>query len=157
MKRIKKIGILFIVVVGLAQFFGPAKNKGDMSSLEPFYKDTNPPAAVKTILNQACMDCHSENTNYPWYSEITPVNYWLDSHVKDGMKHLNLSLWDDYSAKKKDHKLEELIEMVEAKEMPLPSYTWAHSDAKLSEEQIDLVIKWAENVRLKYVLLEDPQ
>jgi len=157
MKIFKKIGLLLLVVFIIAQFFGPDKNEGDMASVDAFYADTNPPEDVKLILKAACNDCHSDNTRYPWYSNITPVNYWLNEHVNDGKKHFNISKWNDYSDKKKDHKLEELIEMVEEKEMPLDSYTWTHEDAKLSQDQIDAVLAWAKTVRLKYVFLKEPQ
>jgi len=157
MKIIKKIGLLLLVVFIIAQFFGPEKNDGDVTSVEAFYADTNPPEDVKLILKNTCNDCHSDHTRYPWYDKITPVNYWLAEHVEDGKKHFNISKWNDYSDKKKDHKLDELIEMVEEKEMPLPSYTWTHGDADLSQEQIDAVVSWAKTVRLKYAFLKEPQ
>ncbi|WP_179376367.1 heme-binding domain-containing protein [Winogradskyella wichelsiae] len=157
MKIIKRIGLILLVVLIIAQFFGPQKNVGDTSSLELFYADTHPSENVELILKNACLDCHSDNTRYPWYNNITPVNYWLDEHVKDGVKHLNLSKWDDYSDKKKDHKLDELIEMVEEKEMPLDSYTWIHDEAKLTEAQIEDVTAWAKTVRLKYIFLKDAE
>ncbi|NRD24035.1 heme-binding domain-containing protein [Winogradskyella litoriviva] len=157
MKIIKKIALLLLVVFIIAQFFGPDKNEGDIASVEAFYTDTNPPEEVKIILENACNDCHSDNTRYPWYNNITPVNYWLADHVKHGKKHFNISKWNDYSDKKKDHKLDELIEMVEEKEMPLDSYTWTHGEAELSQDQIDAVIAWAKNVRLKYAFLEEAQ
>ena len=157
MKIIKKIGLLLLIVFVVAQFFGPDKNEGDMTSVDAFFTDTNPPEDVKIILKNACLDCHSDSTRYPWYNNITPVNYWLADHVKDGKKHFNMSKWSDYSDKKKDHKLDELIEMVEDKEMPLDSYTLTHGEAKLSAAQIESVVAWANTVRLKYVFLKEPQ
>jgi len=53
--------------------------------------------------------------------------------------------------------MEEVIEMVEKKEMPLPSYTWTHKDAVLTETQINAIIDWAQKVRLGYSLLPKPQ
>lgn len=157
MKILKKLGLLLLVVFIIAQFFGPEKNDGDMASVDAFFADTNPPEDVKAVLISTCIDCHSDSTRYPWYNNITPVNYWMADHIEHGTKHFNVSKWNDYSDKRKDHKLEELIEMVEAKEMPLPSYTWTHGDAKLSKEQIDAVISWVETVRLKYAFLKEPQ
>ena len=96
MKILKKIGILLLVVFIIAQFFGPEKNEGDITSVDAFYADTNPPQDVKAILASACVDCHSESSTYPWYNNITPVNYWLDEHITDGKKHFNMSKWNDY-------------------------------------------------------------
>ena len=157
MKYLKKLGLAILIVLVIAQFFGPELNEGDITSVSAFLNDTNPPDEVKLILKESCFDCHSEHTRYPWYNKITPVNYWLAEHVKDGKKHFNVSVWNDYSNKKKDHKLEELIEEVKTKEMPLPSYTWTHGDADLSQDQITAMVDWAEQVRLKYVFEKEAE
>lgn len=151
-KLLKKLGLSLLIVFVLAQFFGPEKNQGDITSVDAFLAETKPPEEVKIILKSACFDCHSDVTKYPWYNNITPVNYWLNDHVKDGKKHFDVSKWSDYSLKKKDHKMDELIEEVDEKEMPLPSYTWTHGDADLSPEQIESVVKWAKEVRTRYAL-----
>lgn len=141
----------------IAQFFEPEKNEGDMASIDAFLAETNPPEDVKLIFKESCYNCHSDVTRYPWYNNITPVNYWLAEHVNDGKKHFNVSKWEGSSLKRKDHKFEELIEMVEEKEMPLNSYTWTHSEAKLTDAQIASVIDWAKKVRVKYSLEKKPE
>ena len=150
MKILKKILLLLLITLVIAQFFGPEKNDGDLASVEPFLTETNPPEDVKLILKSACFDCHSNHTRYPWYSNITPVNYWLADHVRHGKGDFNVSEWEGATLKRKDHKFEELIEMVEAKDMPLPSYTWTHTDAKLTDDQIASVVAWAKKVRAMY-------
>lgn len=157
MKIIKKILLLLLAVFAIAQFFGPDKNEGDLASLDRFYTETNTPENIKIILNESCNDCHSDVSRYPWYNNITPVNYWMAEHINDGKKHFNISNWSTYSVKKKDHKLEELIEMVEEKEMPLPSYTWTHTEAKLTDAQIKSVVDWAKQLRSKYTLELKPE
>lgn len=157
MSLVKKILLALLAVFVIAQFFGPEKNDGDIASVEAFIAETNPPEDVKAILFESCFDCHSNATRYPWYNNITPVNYWLDGHIDHGRGHFNVSIWEGNSIKRKDHKFEELIEMVEEKEMPLPSYTWTHSEAKLTDAQIEAVLAWANNVRLGYALTPKPQ
>ncbi|MDD7884904.1 heme-binding domain-containing protein [Flavivirga sp. 57AJ16] len=157
MKIIKKIFLLLLIVFIIAQFFNPEKNEGDIASIEAFFNETNPPEKVKIILKESCFDCHSDVTRYPWYNHITPVNYWLADHIKHGKKHFNVSDWEGNSVKRKDHKFEELIEMVEDKSMPLNSYTWTHTEAKLTDEQITAVIDWAKQVRFKYSLVPKPE
>ena len=71
----KKVLLFVIAVVIVAQFFSPDKNNGDISSVDHFIADTNPPDEVKDILMNNCVDCHSDHTRYPWYNSITPVNY----------------------------------------------------------------------------------
>ena len=157
MKYLKKLGLAILIVFVLAQFFGPKLNDGDLTSVEAFIEDTNPSDEVTAIFKSSCFDCHSSHTRYPWYNHITPVNYWLAEHVKDGKKHFNVSQWSDYSNKKKDHKLEELIEEVKTKEMPLPSYTWTHGEADLSQEQIAAMIDWAKQARMKYIFEKEAE
>jgi hypothetical protein len=150
MKILKKILVLLLIAFVIAQFFGPKKNNGDLASVEPFLTETNPPEDVKLILKSTCFDCHSDHTKYPWYNAITPLNYWLDHHIKEGNDELNVSKWSSYSLKRKDHKFKEIAEQIEKKEMPLPSYTWTHSDANLSDDQIKSVVAWAKQVRAMY-------
>ena len=150
MKILKKIGVVVLVALLVAQFFGPEKNDGNIDTVNAFIAETNPPEEVHQILKTTCFDCHSSKTNYPWYNAITPVNYWLDSHVKDGKKHLDFSKWNTYSLKKKEHKMDELHEEVEEKEMPLKSYTWTHADANLTPEQIEAVVAWGKKVQADY-------
>jgi len=152
MKLLKKIGLFLLLVFIVAQFFSPEKNQGNTEDLTAFLNETKPSPEVKTILETTCFDCHSSNTKYPWYDKITPINFWLNEHVEDGKKHLDFSKWSDYSIKRKDHKFEEIAEEVEEKKMPLPSYTWTHGDANLSDAQIKAVVDWVNQVRMGYAL-----
>ncbi|RED45917.1 heme-binding domain-containing protein [Seonamhaeicola aphaedonensis] len=157
MKIIKKLLLLLVIAFIIAQFFRPEKNTGDLASIEPFLAETKPPEDVKLILKEACFDCHSNVTRYPWYNNITPVNFWLKNHIDHGKKHFNISKWEGNSVKRKDHKFEELIEMVEEKSMPLNSYTWTHSEAKLTDAQTSSVVEWAKKVRLMYDFKPKPE
>ncbi len=157
MKIIKYILLSLLMIFIIAQFFGPERNEGSVATFDTFLQETNPPDDVRDVLTETCFDCHSDHTRYPWYDKITPVNYWLADHVNEGKEHFNISKWDDYSTKKKDHKFEELIEMVEDKEMPLESYTYTHSEARLTDDQIKSVVDWAKQVRFKYSLEPEAQ
>lgn len=149
MKRILKyILLLALAALVVIQFIRPDKNKGGYEGIVAFEADTKPTKEILEILQANCYDCHSAETQYPWYAEISPFSYWLADHIKDGKRHFNVSKWGTYSVKKKDHKLDELIEMIETEEMPLDSYTWLHGD--LSKEQSILLVRWAQLVRLQY-------
>jgi mono/diheme cytochrome c family protein len=150
MKIIKKIAIALLVVFVGMQFFRPEKNQAEGDYVAAFIAETQPSPEVKGILKTACFDCHSANTEYPWYNNVAPVSYWLAEHIKDGKKHLDFSDWANYTDKKKDHKLEEVVEEVKKGEMPLNEYTWTHADARLTQEQITALVTWAEEARKKY-------
>ena len=149
MKKIIK-PLLIVLVAGLIgmQFSRPEKNSGGYESVSTFETETMPTAQIAEILKNNCYDCHSDQTQYPWYSEIAPISFWLKDHIDHGKKHFNVAEWKAYSIKKKEHKLEELIEMVENDEMPLPSYTWVHGN--LSKEEKVLILQWAGLARLQY-------
>lgn len=102
---------------------------------------------IATMLQSACYDCHSNQTRSPWYAHVAPVNWWIADHVEEARDELNFSLWTTFTAKRRDHKLEELVEMVESREMPLPNYVTLHKEADLSDEQIASLVAWANSVR----------
>ncbi len=147
-KVIKYILIILIVVFVVIQFIRPDKNEGGYESLAVFKTETKVSDEVFQILKTNCFDCHSDQTVYPWYAEISPASLWLKDHIDKGKDELNFSDWETFSVKRKDHKLEELVEEVEKGAMPLDYYTWIHG--KLSEKDQETLILWANLARLKY-------
>ncbi len=147
-KTFKIIALILLGTLLIMQFIRPDKNQSGYESIAYFENETRPSDQIKIILKDNCYDCHSNQTMYPWYAEVAPVSYWLADHVEHGREHFNVSDWEQYTNKKKDHKLEELIEEVEEGEMPLNSYTWMHGN--LNEEDKEVLIKWAKELRSKY-------
>jgi hypothetical protein len=147
-KVIKIILVLALIALVVIQFIRPEKNNEGYKSVASFETETKPSATVASILMESCYDCHSNQTQYPWYSEVAPFSLWLDDHIEDGKKHFNVSDWNNYTVKKKEHKLEELVEMIEKDEMPLQSYTIIHGS--LSEDDKKLLLQWAGLARLQY-------
>lgn len=138
------LGLLAALII--IQFIHPKKNKAEGSQPNYIGNNFSVPADVKTILEKACNDCHSNNSNYPWYANLQPVHWWMEKHIKDGKKHLNYDEYTSRPLRYQYHKMEETIEMIKEGEMPLNSYTWTHKDAKLSEEEKTKLISWAESV-----------
>ncbi len=158
MKRIsfKKVAIALGVILVVLQFIRPAKNEGEAYTTNDITHTVSAPIPddVKKILETSCFDCHSNHTNYPWYTNIQPIGLWMQNHVDDGKKHLNFSEYNTYKPKRKKHKLEEIGEEIKEHEMPLFSYTLIHTDAKMSDEQIALVTNWA-NAEVEKIILPD--
>ena len=150
MKIIKNIALILLVALVLIQFYRPEKNNANYRDVTAFLQDTKPTKSIETLLDKNCYDCHSNKTNYPWYAHIAPVSFWLEHHVEEGNEHLNFSNWNAYSVKKRDHKLDELIEEVEHGEMPLQSYRFLHGS--LSDTDKEALIAWAKQVRMGYNL-----
>jgi hypothetical protein len=102
---------------------------------------------LAAVLKTACNDCHSNTTEYPWYSKVQPIAWYLSNHVIDGKKHLNFDEFLNYPLHRQYHKLEEIDEMIVEDEMPLTSYTLIHTNAKMTEAQKEMLIQWSKNMR----------
>lgn len=139
---LKKIGLGLLAVLVIIQFFRIDKENPEVIPRKDFITQTNPPENIKTIIRNACYDCHSNTTKYPWYSNVAPISWWLKHHIDEGREELNFSEWTDYNLKKQLHKLEECWEMIEEGEMPLESYLITHDEAELSAEEKELLIEW---------------
>ncbi len=146
-KIFKGLFYLLLLAFVIIQFFRPAKNKSEGTSKNDISTLYAVPQNVQDILKMSCNDCHSNNTVYPWYAEIQPVAWWLNSHIEDGKKDLNFSEFATYRIRRQYKKLEEINELVKENEMPLDSYLWIHKDAKLSDQQKLTIANWAEAVR----------
>jgi hypothetical protein len=143
-KKTLKIAAIavFLLLIGL-QFIRPDLTNQPVVDTERLETTTAVPENVAAVLKRACADCHTHSTSYPWYSQISPISWWLKDHVEHGRSHLNFSVWNTYSVTKRAKKLEEICEQLESKEMPLPSYLWAHRDAVLTSEDSKLLCDWA--------------
>lgn len=147
----KSLSSKILLIAGLTflalQFFRPDTSIPEYDHSKDFLRVHKPPQEISNIIKSACYDCHSYQTSYPWYSGIVPISWWLQDHIEEGREEFNLSLWADYSAERADHKIEEAIELVEDEEMPLPSYTWVHSDARLSDQERRELSEWFTTLR----------
>jgi len=142
----RKIMLVLLASLVIIQFIHPKKNKAEGAQPNYIGNAFAIPADVKTILAKACNDCHSNNTRYPWYANFQPVHWWLNKHVVNGKKHINYDEYTNKSLRYQYHKMEETVEMVKEGEMPLDSYTWTHKDARLTEEEKNKIIGWANAV-----------
>jgi hypothetical protein len=145
-KVLKTIGWLLLIALVAIQFFHPKKNIHEGDQPNAISKKYSVPVDVKLILNKACMDCHSNNTRYPWYNNIQPVAWWLNNHIVDGKKELNFDEYIDKRPRFQYRRMEQTIDLVKKEEMPLDSYTWIHKDAILSEEEKTKLFNWAQSI-----------
>ena len=146
MAILKKIGLILLGALVLIQFIRPEKNQSTVNPDQQLTSRYPIPDSVNTILQKACMDCHSYNSHYPWYASVQPIAWWLDEHIRDGKKHLNFDEYTNRSLRYQFHKMEETIEMVKTEEMPLSSYTWTHTEARLTKAERIAITQWAQSV-----------
>ncbi len=134
MKLVKRLGITFIVVLVGLQFIPTRSTQNRTVASSDFVQTFNVPENVGQMIVTSCYDCHSSTTNYPWYSKIQPVGWFLEKHITKGVEELNFSEFESYSARKQKSKLKSMVNQIEKKGMPLASYTFIHRDARLSQE-----------------------
>ena len=124
------------------QFFPITLNESDTVPQSDFMKVNQVPATIKNRLQVSCYDCHSNNTNYPWYSKIQPAAWYLDDHIQEGKDELNFNEWATFSDRRKNSKLRSIISQIEEDKMPLDSYILIHRDAILSDEDKRMIIDY---------------
>ena len=124
------------------QFFPITLNESDAVPQSDFMVENQVPATIKNRLQVSCYDCHSNNTDYPWYSKIQPAAWYLEDHIQAGKDELNFNEWDTYSSRRKNSKLRSIIKQIESGEMPMDSYTLIHRDAILSDEDKRMIIDY---------------
>ncbi|PHQ56233.1 MAG: cytochrome C [Lutibacter sp.] len=141
----KKIFFGIFLVLILIQLIRPEKNdsKDEENGITTVMQV---PESVKQIIKTSCVDCHSNNTKYPWYSEIAPVSWYLAHHVNEGKEHLNFSEWAAYNKDQKNHILKDLDEKLKAHEMPLKSYLIVHKEAVMTKDQYDILLNWVKTI-----------
>jgi len=130
----KIVAGLAVVLVGV-QFIPTNINKQESIPKTDIRYVYDLPENVIYALETSCYDCHSNNTNYPWYSKVQPIRLLMDKHIREGKEELNFNEFDNYSDRMKRNKKQSIGSQIEEGEMPLPSYLIMHEEAKLSEEE----------------------
>ena len=147
MKIVKIIALILLVGFVGIQFVPTDLNQSDTVPKTDFLLVNKTQENISALLQESCYDCHSNNTEYPWYNKVQPVAWFLEDHINEGKEELNFNEWDAYSNRRKNSKLKSIISQVKDDEMPLASYTLIHKDAKLSNSEKTLIIDYMKNLK----------
>ncbi|MGP8199267.1 MAG: heme-binding domain-containing protein [Limisphaerales bacterium] len=140
----KRIGVLAVVAVIALQLTNPPRQSPPVLQRHDVLATNAPPPAVAALLKNSCYDCHSFETKWPWYSRIAPVSWYVARDVNAARASLNFSEWphdDDRRARKRWRRI---ADEVQNGEMPPPSYSWMHRQARLDARQRAELAGWAE-------------
>jgi hypothetical protein len=140
-KRLKWILVGLLAGFALLQLPNPGHPNPPVKS--DFIAAARPPSTVAAGLRAACYDCHSHETQWPWYARIAPVSWLIASDVNEGREHLNFSDWPA-EAPTAAKKLDRINEVLDYREMPPKKYTLLHADARLNEAQRKEIMDWTE-------------
>lgn len=146
MKIAKKIIFWTLVAFALIQFFPIDRTNQPVDTKVNFVDARKSPEKIRTLLKNACYDCHSNETVYPKYAFIAPVSWSVKSHVNEGREHLNFSVWGTYNKDLKENMLTKSVQTIQNKTMPMPGYTVYHKEANLSEAERALLIQYFEEM-----------
>jgi heme-binding protein len=150
MSRRNKVLLALVGLVLAAQLLRPAKTNPPIDPQRELTAHTQMPPQVSDLLNRGCRDCHSYRTSWPWYSNVAPFSWIIADDVNQGRRHVNFSDWAQYDPKRADHKLDQICDEVKDGGMPLTSYKWMHSAARLTDHERAEICLWvgAERERL---------
>lgn len=146
---IKKLLVALLALFIIIQFFRPERNVSEAAITD---NDISNAVAISgdvhEVIRKKCYDCHSNNTNYPWYVNIQPVGWWMAGHVNEGKEELNFSEFKTYDKEKADHKLEEIYEEIAEGHMPITSYTFTHREARVTPEELEKISGWLRSLNI---------
>ena len=148
-KTLRLILLVLLLIFIVIQLIPVDRSVPDYDPAQDFLAQVNADQEIATLIRNACYDCHSYETEYPWYAYVAPVSKWIQGHIDHGRDECNFSLWGTFDAKRKDHKLEECAELVSEGSMPLSSYTnlGMHPEARLTDTQRTMLAEWFEGLR----------
>ena len=147
MSRIIKVLLAIVIALIAIQFIRPVPNKSDQVLAMDLSKTIYIPDSVQVILKNACYDCHSNNTVYPWYSNVQPIAWFLAGHIKDAKEKLNFSEFGKYSTRRQISKLDGIYNSIKDDIMPLYSYKLMHKSAHLTSNKKKLIMNWAQQTK----------
>ena len=136
---------VLVAVIGM-QFVRPDRTN---PSVNPAHATLLPkaPSDVRAVFERACRDCHSNETRWPLYSQVSPMSWLVTGHVRDGRDRFNYSEWTTYDSDEQDKLLGGVCSLTKRGRMPLPSYLIIHRDATLSPADVTTLCAWSEKMR----------
>lgn len=126
-----------LVLAGM-QLVRPARTNPAVVAGNTLAAQVEVPAQIDGIFNRACIDCHSNRTQWPWYTNLAPVSWLLTNHVNEGRLKMNLDNWDDAISFK------DICQEVRTGGMPIRNYLILHPNARLSPQDVQAVCAWTE-------------
>ena len=143
--RVKAKKILTTVAIGTASCLLVAQLVTIRRTNPPLKGDLPAPPQVKSLLREACYDCHSNETRWPWYTYIAPVSWLAEHDVERGRQELNFSEWGSYYPATRLRKLQWMDRALREESMPPWSYRILHPGAGLTPEDLAALGQWIES------------
>jgi len=148
-RRLKILGLGLIAILILLQFFQPERNNAPIDPELDMLELLVLPEPMTELIRNACYDCHSNQTVYPWYSRISPASLYMNRHIVKGKEDLNFSEYGLLDKVDRIGVFADFCDVLDAGTMPLQSYTLIHKDARLRQEEKEILCSWTETQAMK--------
>jgi len=139
------LGLLLFLL--LAQLKRIDKTNPPVSASSDFLAMNDAPAEITKLIQNGCYDCHGHTTQYPWYTNVAPLSWWIGGHIKNARLKVNFSDWSSYDSDQKRHNIEECIEVIEENRMPAKSFRLLHPEARYSDNEKTAIITWLRSIK----------
>ena len=143
-KRKKTFWFFLLGVLVLIQLYPLERPEVSLDNPDDLMKNVEVPTDISTILKSTCYDCHSYESNYPWYADIAPVKWLVYYDINNAREELNFSEWNTLTKIDKAEILDDISTEVLEEEMPLKIYPLLHPEARLSKDDREAISEWAE-------------
>ena len=140
----RTVGVIVVLAIGL-QFTSPAHTNPPYDESKSLERAAVVPDDVARVFAKACNDCHSNRTNWRWYTYVAPVSWLTVSHVNHGRTELNFSVWGTYGSRMRETRLRAICHETRDGSMPLRQYALVHPGTKPSPDQIRSICDWTES------------
>ena len=128
--------VVLLMMFGVFQLVRPAKTNPPTDRTRTLQASVAAVHPAVPVIERACQNCHSNDTEWPWYSQVAPVSWLIVHDVAEARSAVNFSDWAAYDNQRQRKILKESCEEVSEREMPLRSYTLMHPETTLSSGDV---------------------
>ena len=137
-RRLKQVALGVLVVVVAAQLIRPNRANPPTDASRTLQAQVGTANGLVAVLDRSCGDCHSNNTVWPWYTEIAPLSWLMAYAVNEGRRVVNFSEWTAYTADQQQVLLAQSCGAALQRTMP-GAYTWVRPATRLSPQDIEVI------------------
>lgn len=144
--RVKVVIVALIVFLVAIQIFQPRRTNPNVANAKSLKARVHVPDDVYTALVHSCGDCHTDQTQWPWYSQIAPFSWVITDDVNEGRRHMNFEDWEaQQDPKQANDRLVDICQEIKKGGMPPFSYRLIHRDLELKPQEITSICEWSQS------------
>ena len=144
-RRLKQAAVVFVFVFAAAQFVRPERANPATDVGRTIQAHGGTTSGLVAVLDRACRDCHSNETVWPWYTQVAPASWLMAYGVAEGRKAVNFSEWAAYSPEQQRLMLAVSCDDATSGKMP-GAYTFFKPESRLSAQDIQTICAAARDV-----------